>query len=57
MSTSYIPAKMRREVVDRAGACCEYCRTNSQAHSIDFAIDHMIAEKHGGETISDNLGL
>lgn len=55
MSNTYIPAKLRREVIERAGACCEYCRTNSKAHSIDFAIDHVIAEKHGGETILDNL--
>src|SRR5215218_6372974 len=25
--------------------------------AIDFAIDHIIAEKHGGETISENLCL
>jgi hypothetical protein len=55
MSNTYIPAKLRREVIERAGACCEYCRTNSEAHSIDFAIDHVIAEKHGGETSSENL--
>jgi hypothetical protein len=55
MSNSYIPVKLRREVVKRAGGCCEYCRTNSEAHSINFAIDHVIAEKHGGETKSDNL--
>jgi hypothetical protein len=55
MSNSYIPVKLRRQVIERAGGCCEYCRTNSEAHSIDFAIDHVIAEKHGGETLLENL--
>jgi hypothetical protein len=55
--SSYISASLRRAVIDRAGGCCEYCRVNTQYRAIDFAIDHIIAEKHGGSTTSDNLCL
>ncbi|MDX1991698.1 MAG: HNH endonuclease signature motif containing protein [bacterium] len=57
MSKTYINAALRREVVDRAGGCCEYCLFNTEDKGIDFAIDHIIAEKHGGATQSDNLCL
>jgi len=57
VSGTYISAALRREVIDRAGGCCEYCRTDTQDRSIAFAIDHVIAEKHGGPTQSDNLCL
>jgi hypothetical protein len=57
MSTTYISAVLRREVIERAGGCCEYCLTNTEDRAIDFAIDHIIAEKHGGPTKSENLCL
>ena len=57
MSDTYIPAELRREVISRANNCCEYCRLGESARAIDFAIDHVIAEKHGGETVSENLCL
>jgi hypothetical protein len=48
---------LRREVIERAGHCCEYCRISEIDRPINFAIDHIIAEKHGGETASHNLCL
>jgi hypothetical protein len=57
MSKTYIPAALRREVIQRAGSCCEYCLTGMEYRPIDFVIDHVIAEKHGGPTQSDNLCL
>jgi len=57
MSDTYIPAALRREVIERAGHCCEYCRTGETDRPINFVIDHVIAEKHGGETASQNLCL
>ncbi|MEZ4671218.1 MAG: HNH endonuclease signature motif containing protein [Anaerolineae bacterium] len=50
-------ASLRREVIERAGGCCEYCLASSADGALDFAIDHLIAEKHGGTTQLDNLGL
>lgn len=55
MSTTYISAALRREVIERANNCCEYCLMGSQDRPIDFAIDHIIAEKHAGTTTTDNL--
>lgn len=55
--SSYIPVALRREVNERANGCCEYCRMSESAGSVNFVIDHIIAEKHGGETTSSNLCL
>jgi hypothetical protein len=57
MSKAYINAALRRKVSERAGGCCEYCRMSSEDRPIDFVIDHIIAEKHGGPTQADNLCL
>lgn len=57
MSQTYIPMALRREVIERAGGCCEYCRLSQAAGMVDFALDHTIAEKHGGATTADNLSF
>ena len=57
MSKAYIGTALRSEVIKRAGGCCEYCLADTRDSVIDFAIDHIIAEKHGGPTQSDNLCL
>ena len=57
MSLTHVPAELRRLVRERAGGLCEYCRI---AESVSFApheIDHIVAEKHGGETTAENLAL
>lgn len=55
--TTYIPAELRRLVVDRADSCCEYCLIPQLFSASAHQIDHIIAEKHGGETVSENLAL
>jgi hypothetical protein len=57
MSSSYIGAALRREVIERAGNCCEYCRIAQEDQFFAFEVDHIIAEKHDGPTQSDNLCL
>jgi hypothetical protein len=57
MSKSHINAALRRQVILRAHGCCEYCLVNTDDRAIDFAIDHIIAEKHGGDSESPNLCL
>lgn len=57
MSETYVPAALRRAVIARANSCCEYCRMGEADRAVDFAIDHVISEKHGGETAADNLCL
>ncbi|MBN1679947.1 MAG: HNH endonuclease [Anaerolineae bacterium] len=54
---THIPAHLRHLVVERSNNCCEYCRVGQSERVIDFAIDHIIAEKHGGPTNADNLCL
>ncbi|MGB3295394.1 MAG: HNH endonuclease signature motif containing protein [Phormidesmis sp.] len=57
MSSTYIPAALRRLVRERASGCCEYCLMPEQLSLITYAIDHVIAEKHGGRTDADNLAF
>jgi hypothetical protein len=54
---SYISTELRREVTARAGNCCEYCRLSQEDNTFSFQIDHVIAEKHEGETVLENLSL
>lgn len=57
MSRTYISVGLRREVIERAGNCCEYCRISQEDIFFAFEIDHIIAEKHKGATRIDNLCL
>ncbi len=41
----------------RAESRCEYCQFPADVALLPFQIDHIIAEKHGGTTVSDNLAL
>ena len=69
MSSTYIPAALRREVAERAKHQCEYCLLPANvsffSHEIDEVnaapvvarrsvfVDHVIAQKHGGQTEKD----
>ena len=55
--TTYIPTELRQLVVERANSCCEYCLLPQLFSASAHQIDHIIAEKHGGETVSENLAL
>jgi hypothetical protein len=57
MSTSRIPPALRIVVVERATGHCEYCRLSEEATWVPHEIDHVIAEKHRGQTTADNLAL
>ena len=57
MSLTHVPAELRRLVQERANGCCEYCRTPESASFATHEIDHIVAEKHGGETSANNLAL
>jgi hypothetical protein len=50
-------AAVRREVVRRAGNRCEYCLIHQDDAASRHQVDHVIAEKHGGQTELDNLAL
>lgn len=57
MSSTYISTELRKRVFQRAKGACEYCLVLEQFSLSSFAIDHIIAEKHGGQTQSENLAL
>jgi 5-methylcytosine-specific restriction endonuclease McrA len=57
MSTTHIPAELRRLVRERAAENCEYCLIPESITLATHAIDHIVAEKHGGRTVADNLAL
>lgn len=54
---SYIPANLRRVVVDRAGNRCEYCGLSQLGQIATFHIDHVVPVVAGGPTDGDNLAL
>lgn len=53
--TTYIPAALRQLVEKRAQRRCEYCLIRDEVSYWSHQIDHIFAEKHGGETIEYNL--
>ena len=54
---TYIPEAVRREVADRAQNRCEYCLLDQRDALYKHEVDHIIPEKHRGQTVLDNLCL
>ena len=54
---TYIPEALRRMVTERAGYCCEYCLIHQYDSLYTHEVDHIIPEKHRGETSANNLCL
>ncbi len=48
---------MRNLVYKRAKSLCEYCLIPEEICFTKHQIDHIIAEKHGGLTVENNLAL
>ena len=57
MTRARISAALRREVRVRARERCEYCLLTESQAFFPHEPDHLIALKHGGETISANMAL
>jgi hypothetical protein len=57
MSKTYISVELRRLVFNRAANNCEYCLIPEAIALASHQVDHIIAEKHGGQTIAENLAL
>ncbi len=55
MSTSAVSAALRRRVQERASGRCEYCLLAEEDAYFSHEVDHIISEKHGGETSFENL--
>lgn len=52
-----IPASLRALVIERAGARCEYCLLPARVAFYPHEVDHVVAQKHGGQTGAVNLAL
>jgi len=48
---------LEEQIWDRARSRCEYCLLPARYTEAPFQIDHIIARKHGGETVAANLAL
>jgi hypothetical protein len=48
-------AALRATVRSRASDRCEYCKYPQEFDALPFQVDHIIAEKHHGATILENL--
>jgi hypothetical protein len=46
-----------QSIRERAAQRCEYCALPQSVFPLPFQIDHVRAEKHGGETVAMNLAL
>ena len=53
--SSYVSAALRRRVAERARYLCEYCLIAEADTFFGCEVDHVISEKHGGDTTFDNL--
>ena len=57
MSVTYISAALRRLVRARADNLCEYCLLHEDDTFFGCEVDHIISEKHAGQTTENNLAL
>lgn len=57
MSAAHVPAHLRRLVRARAGERCEYCLSPERISFHVHQVDHVVAQKHGGDTRAENLAL
>src|SRR5690349_24044916 len=48
---------LEQQVWQRARRRCEYCQFSPDVSLLPFQLDHIIAEKHGGKTVLENLAL
>ena len=55
--TTALPAALRRFVAKRARDCCEFCLIHQDDVPQQHEIDHLVARKHGGQTVAENLAL
>ena len=55
--SSYINKALRQLVATRAERLCEYCLIHEDDTFFGCEVDHIISEKHGGQTEAENLAF
>ena len=53
--SNWVPEDLRRLVRERAAGLCEYCLIDEQETHLGCEVDHVVSEKHGGQTVAENL--
>ena len=48
--SGHIPAQLVRQVRERAGDVCEYCRVPQASQEATFHVDHILPSIMGGAT-------
>ncbi|NEQ83119.1 MAG: HNH endonuclease, partial [Moorea sp. SIO2I5] len=51
----YIRIELQRQIRNRFGECCAYCRTAEFLTAMTFEFEHIRPLKAGGETVFENL--
>lgn len=54
---TYISDRLRNLVYQRARGRCQYCLIHDEDAYKPHEVDHIVAEKHGGQTVVENLCL
>ncbi len=54
--SEWIPITLRKLVRDRAAGKCEYCLIHEDDCVYRHQPDHIIARKHGGQAVAENMG-
>ncbi|NEO84194.1 MAG: HNH endonuclease [Spirulina sp. SIO3F2] len=52
-----ITDSLRKQVIQRAQRRCEYCQLHQDCSVYSHEVDHLIARKHGCQTVLSNLAL
>lgn len=52
-----IPARLVRDVRERASGVCEFCRLPQESQEATFHVDHVRPRSEGGPTTLSNLAL
>jgi hypothetical protein len=52
-----LTARQKQAVINRAGGCCEYCRSPVRYSPSPFAVEHIIPRSQGGKTVLDNVAF
>jgi len=52
-----ITYSLRQYVIERAARCCEFCLISQDDVPQQHEIDHLLARKHGGQSVAENLAL
>ncbi|MBI5714537.1 MAG: HNH endonuclease [Chloroflexi bacterium] len=57
MPEGRVSTQLKKEVVERAKDCCEYCRSQASFATQSFSVEHILPKSKRGKDQLDNLAL